>query len=229
MSTRALSGYAVPCTISDYYLVGLFAFSEMAQGPKQWKFPSDLLLENNVVQQIKLILGNFDKNNPVDSWELIKLKIQAISQCATRYCQKQARCEINSLRQTLKKINSKIYDGDNLDKDHKLIEMCLEHCLDKCKFFLEAENKNDWVCIEGKPNKKFLHLEDTKLLDSMLCLKDKEGREIKSTEGILKILFEFYQDLYLMNELSPSSSEMVGFLTKIPSLPKITFDLSALG
>ena len=112
-------------------------------------------------------MENFDKNNPVDSWELIKLKIQAISQCATRYCQKQAKHEINSLQQTLREINSKIYDRDNLDKDQKLMEMCFDHCLDKHKFLLETENKNDWVCIEGKLNKKCLHLEDTKPLDVM--------------------------------------------------------------
>ena len=75
MSTQTLFGYVMPCTISDHYLVGLFSISETALGQKQWKFPSDLLLENNVVQQIKLILENFDKNNPINSWELIKLKI----------------------------------------------------------------------------------------------------------------------------------------------------------
>ncbi len=131
------------------------------------------------------------------------------------------------MQQTLKEINSKIYDRDNLDKDLKLIEMHLDHCLDRHKFFLEAENKTDWVCIEGKPNKKCLYLEDTKPLDNMSCLKDKEGVEVRSTEGILKILFEFYHELYLVNDLAPTESEMEDFLKNIPSLPRITFDLSA--
>ncbi len=140
MSTQLLCGYTTPYSISDHYLLGLFSVSESADGLKQWRFPSDLLSDNAVVQQIKLTLDNFDKDNSVQSWELIKLKVQNLCQHATRYRQKQARCEITGLKNTLNKLNKKIYARENLDHDRRLIEEQLEQCVDRHKFFLETEN-----------------------------------------------------------------------------------------
>ncbi len=164
----------------------------------------------------------------MSSWEIIKLKIQDQSQKSTRFRQKQAKCEITSLKLTLKRINKRIFTGDNLKFDRKLIEACLEQCVERHKFFCEADYTADWVCLEGKPYKSFLHLEDTKIQDPLCCLKDSNGVEVQTMDGILKILQEFYSELYACNELSLSEKEIEDFLNGIISLPRITYEMNNL-
>ncbi len=136
---ESLCGYAAPCSLSDHYLIGVFTVSKESLGPKQWRFPLDLLLDNMFMQQICLVLENFDKKDPVASWEVIKLKIQGLSQKVIRFRQNQVRCEIVALKATLKKINKRIFDGDNLDHDRRLVEASLEQCVERQKFFCVAD------------------------------------------------------------------------------------------
>ena len=90
-------------------------------------------------QQICLVLENFDKKDLVASWEVIKLKIQGLSQKVMRFRQKQAKCKIVALKATLRKINKRIFDGDNLEHDSRLVEACLEQCVERHKFFCVAD------------------------------------------------------------------------------------------
>ncbi len=62
--------------------------------------------------------------------------------------------------------------------------------------------------MEGKPFKKFLHLEDVHTTSPLVGLKDSSGNLVKDTEGILNILCKFYWDLYSEVELSPSKSQI---------------------
>ncbi len=64
---KSLCGYATRCCISDHYLISLFTLADGSIGLKQWKFPLDLLLDNNFSQQIHLVMDNFDKKDPVSS------------------------------------------------------------------------------------------------------------------------------------------------------------------
>ena len=106
--------------------------------------------------------------------------------------------------------------------------MHLEQYLERQKFFCVADQTTDWVCLEGKPCRTFLHLEDTKSQDPLCCLKDASGLEVKSTDGILKILHDFYKELYACSELSPPQKEIQDFLNGITSLPRITYELNNL-
>ncbi len=83
-------------------------------------------------------------------------------------------------------------------------------------------------CLEGKPYKKFLHLEDQKIQDPLSCLKDSNGTEVNSTDSILNIFYNFYKDLYACKMLSPSQKDMEKFLRETSSLPKISCDISYL-
>ena len=103
-------GYCLPVSVSDHYLVGMFSIPDGTTSPKQWRFPSDLLLDISFNQQIHLILENFDNKISFESWEMIKLKVQALSQKVTVFCQRQAQYEITSLRSTLSQINKRIFD-----------------------------------------------------------------------------------------------------------------------
>ncbi len=62
----------------------------------------------------------------------------------------------------------------------------------------------------------------------MCCLKDANGLEVKSTDGILKILHDFYKELYACSKLSLSQKEIQDFLNGITSLPRITHEIHTL-
>ncbi len=60
-------------------MVGLFTPQPDDLGSKQQHFPSDLLSNKALCQQVQLILGNFNSKNHVHSWELIKPCLQEIA------------------------------------------------------------------------------------------------------------------------------------------------------
>ena len=53
-------------------------------------------------------------------------------------------------------------------------------------------NDTDWVCIEGKPNKKFLHLEDTHISSPLQSLKKSDGLETENIDEVLEVLHDYY-------------------------------------
>ena len=65
-------------SFSDHYLVGTFVTPDEDKGPRLWHMPNDALSCPETIQQIQLILGNFDCKMPLNSWELIKVKVQQI-------------------------------------------------------------------------------------------------------------------------------------------------------
>ncbi len=110
-----------------------------------------------------------------------------------QFCLRQSRCEISSLHSTLTRLNKRIFDGDNLEKDHKATQDRIVQCKERLPFL---QDDVEWVCIEGKPFKKFLHLEDVKTSLPLISLKSDQGVETSDIDGILNILHNFYQDLY---------------------------------
>ncbi len=73
-------GCAQPVLYSDHYVVFLFLPHSSDVGPKNWKFPEDLLGDSTFCSQIELVLGNFQPLSATESWESIKIKIQNIAQ-----------------------------------------------------------------------------------------------------------------------------------------------------
>ncbi len=81
-------------------------------------------------------------------------------------------------------------------------------------FFLWDDQKS-WVCFEGKPNKKFLHLKDVKRNNPLNCLKTKDRTECHDTESILEILHDFYSNLYSSKDIQASAVDIEAFWNKI--------------
>ncbi len=136
----------------------------------------------------------------------------------TQFRHVQNKQEIAGLRHSLKVVNEHIFQGEWLDIDRLLLEDRLEYCLHKRGFF---EDGTDWVCLEGKPCKAFLHLEDIKKSQTIDGLYNSMGQVVSDTESILQILNDFYMELYLAEVLSPTKLEIQSFLENTPSIPKI--------
>ncbi len=58
--------------------------------------------------------------------------------------------------------------------------------------------------MEGRPYRSFLHLEDVRQPPVLETLLNQDGFEVKETDGILEILFSYYQDLYEVPHGGPS-------------------------
>ncbi len=80
-------GYASPTPYSDHYMVGLFVPKPIDLAPKAWQFPSNLLSQEDFCSQSQLLFNCFNKNDSVNSWEIIKLCLQERAQQATLFRQ----------------------------------------------------------------------------------------------------------------------------------------------
>ena len=80
-----LKGYSQYMSVSDHYLVGLYKLPDMDKGPKLWCLSEDALSNEHTCQNIDLILNNFNYNDPLNSWEGIKVKVQNTVQVHNKF------------------------------------------------------------------------------------------------------------------------------------------------
>ena len=81
----------------------------------------------------------------------------------TAFRQKQVRTEVKSLCFSLRRLNSRIYKGENLDLDRERLENRLLTLKEREWFDQSTEHEDDWICMKGTMASSFLHLEDEKL------------------------------------------------------------------
>ncbi len=105
-----------------------------------------------------------------------------------------------------------------MEKDYLEIEARLSHCCDRMPFL---NNSVNWVTIEGKPYKCFLHLEDVRVENKLHTLLDQQGNEKSDVVSVLAILWEFYSDLYAEEAIRKTHLEILDFLNKMLSVLKI--------
>ena len=169
--------------------------------------------------QVDLILSNFNKSDTHNSWESIKLKIQSVTQQFTQYRLHQMKNEIKGLKRSISEVNSCIFQGEKLETDRLQLEELLQQAHDQSHF--EMTDNLDWVCLEGKPYKAFLHLEDTYHKIGINSLWDTKGVVTSDTDAILDILHEFYSNLYSGKQDVLTLEDIQKILDNIPSIPKL--------
>ncbi len=165
-------------------------------GPKNWCFAEDLLGNEAFMQQISLIKSNWNKTDPIISWEEIKIKIQTASQKETEYHQKQSVQELQALQQILGYINKRIYEGEILECDKSNIEAKISQIRDREWFMWYGDKECDWAHIEGKMSPAFLHLEDF-LSNLSLEALEINGEVTDDIALILEELNAYYTNLYV--------------------------------
>ncbi len=166
-----------------------------------------------------LLTDCFNEKNAKKSWEEFKLKVQNLSQNYTQFWQTQTRNELASIKSSLKYVNAHIFYGEELEQDWLDLQDCLEQTKDRRHFYSKG---NDWLCLEEKPFKKFLHLEDVCNNSKIEALFDQNGHLIKDTEGILNIIYDFYAELYKAEVGAHNDEQVKNFLASIRSLPKVS-------
>ena len=67
-------------SLSDHSALVLRERSLTTQGPGQWHFAEDLLDNDMILHLIKQVIDSFDKEDPQQSWEVVKVQIKNISQ-----------------------------------------------------------------------------------------------------------------------------------------------------
>ncbi len=188
-------GYAVPTAFSGHYAVGIYLRRIGTKGPKPWRFPIDVLNDETKVEQIMHHLELFNDKDLIGLWEWIKSDVQDMAPIFSAYRQKQLCLEINSLHASLKRLNARIYRGENLDIDRERLENRLLTLKDHIWFDRSADHEDDWLCTEGTMSLDFLHLEDEKnylFLEKLLVA----GEVVTDDEKILNEVGDFYTELY---------------------------------
>ncbi len=102
----------------------------------------------------------FNDKDPISSWEWIKADMQDMAHTFSAFRQKQLCLEITSLCTSLRRLNARIYKGENLDIDREKLETRLLNLKDRSWFDKTADHEDDWLCAEGTMSPDFLHLED---------------------------------------------------------------------
>ena len=168
----------------------------------------------------------FDENNPVDSWEWLKLKAQFKAYNLSKFHLKQFKKEIYGLQSTLKYINNRIYCGEILESDRLNIQMKIEQNHDYMEFFGYESDDFHWIHNEGKMVKSFLHLEDIKINSSISKLLNGSGY-IMGSDKILPTLHDFYAHLYDLAD-TKTEPEIEVFLLELDGLPTVSSDVESL-
>ena len=193
-------GYSHHVSFSDHYLVGIYHLPDTDHGPKLWRMLSDSLSCNLVVQQIQLIIDCFEKKNLITSWENLKVKVQQVIQQNTKFHQRQLQQEIKGLHHTLKYINLRIFQGENLESNRLWIQSKIDQLLNRSWLCDDTNDCDiDWVLHEGKMVKSFLHLEDVSCPLSIKELCTPQGL-VQDSSQILPYLHNFYSHLYSNND-----------------------------
>ncbi len=221
----SLHGYCQYVSFSDHYLVSLFKLPDSDKGLVLWRLSSDMLANQGFVDYMNCQLLFFDYKNPVDSWERLKLCAQHKVQNLSKFRLKQQKYEISALHSTLKYINKQIFLGESLDHDRLLVQTRIEqHCDHLCFFSFDSDSLQ-WIVNEGKMVCSFLHLKDVKNTTVIKELKYHGGSTSGSKE-IIPVLHTFYSHLYEMSDVK-TDSEILEFLTKIDSLPRLIENLDS--
>ncbi len=108
-SIVSLCAYCQHVSFSDHYLVSLFKLPDSDKGPSLWQLSADILTNQDFVDFMNCQFLLFDYKNPVDSWERLKLRAQHKVQDLSKFRMKQQKCEVTTLRTTLKYINKHIF------------------------------------------------------------------------------------------------------------------------
>ena len=188
--------------------------------------PEDALNNEYTCQNIDLILNNFIYNDPLNSWEGIKMKIQSAVQACTKFCQKQIQQELVGLKSSLCLINKCIFYREQFDSDRTWLQLKVEQLKSRAWF---ASDKNDceleWLQSEGKMVKSFLHSEDVHA--DILLHKVWNGQQfVLSPDQVLPVIHEFYAQLYDSCD-NKEDSEIDQLLNKL-SIPMLKGDTSSL-
>ncbi len=191
-----LKGYSQYISVSDHYLVGLYKLPDKDKGPKLWHLPEDALSNKCTCQNIDLILNNFNYNDPLNSWEGIKVKVQNTVQVHNKFCQKQIQQELAGLKSSLRLINQRIFSGEQLNLDRIRLQLKVEQLKNRAWFASDRyECSLEWVQNEGKMVKSFLHLEDTHA-DIALHEAWNGQQYVLDADKVLPVIHDFYSHLY---------------------------------
>ncbi len=82
----------------------------------------DSLENEDLVKALRQVLLEVSKDNPVQAWDMAKLQVKNAVQDFTQFRKKQHDAELASLRKLLHSIESRIYQGEELEGDRRQIQ-----------------------------------------------------------------------------------------------------------
>lgn len=200
-------------------------------GKSYWKFNSSLCNEKDFVDGVKKKISEIEETwrNQITSkikfWDFMKMKLREYIMKFSRERAKLRRVHTEKLEKEIKDLEYRL--TINIDC-HKSIQdeidmkkMELEKLFDYSRQGLKVRSRTEWS-EEGEKNSKFFEqlLKSNKRKSVIKEIYNENKETVRDGKGILKIIREFYENLYACKngEITEDIENM--FLNELPKLSK---------
>ncbi len=178
------------------------------KGPGYWKLNSKILvlpeyrkLIENIVNDCMTNYNNLEKRI---LWEIIKIRVKEESIKFGIARAKLNRDKISKLQNELDTLNKQADEGNNIDKNRKSeIENEIQGYYDEKREGSIIRSKIKWIKEGEKSTAFFFGLEKSMQKKNVICkLKNNDGELCTEDSDILKMIWEFYDDLFSSRNVS---------------------------
>ena len=202
------------------------------RGPGFWKFNNTLLNDEVYVAHIRELVPQIhDKYSFVQDkqlfWELLKMEIRENSISFAKQKSRALSKRETEISQRLDHLDNLICNSNNLLNidntlnEYEALKTELHSIYDRKGKAAMFQSKCRWIEKEEKPTKYFFNLEKRNYNRKTINeLRKQNGVEIREEKEILKVIQEFYEDLY-SSEIS-TSQEQFDLFTRNLIFPRLS-------
>lgn len=171
--------------------------NENLRGPGYWKFNTSLLENKNFIGEMNILLKQFafDKEKPIDSWDILKRRIKTFCINFSKKLSKSYKSKISSIQKEINIIENLPYENINMNRKREL-ETELSELINKKAKGAQIRSRANWIENGEKNTAYFLSLEKKRQLSNVIKSLRNGNDYISDEDQILQSLCEFYEKLY---------------------------------
>ena len=198
-----------------------------AYGRSYWKFNSSLCDDKDFVEGIKMKISEIERiwrgqiRSKIKFWEFMKMKLREYIMAFSRGRAKLRRSRIEKLEKEIKVLEDCLTTNFNVDiqNEIELKKEELDKLFDYSRQGLKVRSRVEWS-EEGEKNSQFFEqlLKSNKRRSAIKEIYNEHQEMVKDCKGIIKIIRDFYKNLYACKNLETSDDVKNMFLNDLPKL-----------
>ena len=196
-------------------------------GRSYWKFNSSLCDDKDFVEGIKMKISEIERiwrgqiRSKIKFWEFMKMKLREYIMAFSRGRAKLRRSRIEKLEKEIKVLEDCLTTNFNVDiqNEIELKKEELDKLFDYSRQGLKVRSRVEWS-EEGEKNSQFFEqlLKSNKRRSAIKEIYNEHQEMVKDCKGIIKIIRDFYKNLYACKNLETSDDVKNMFLNDLPKL-----------
>ena len=193
--------------LSDHKALSLtIKIHSSKRGPGCWKLNTRLLKDKTYVESMESVLVDFMKRdanmNYCNKWEMIKIKIKETSIQLSKEISRNRKCKIQLLEEEIHKTENEVTKAE---KQQQLQKYYTEEVIGA-----QIRSKVEKIDDSEFNTKLFKAIEKSKQIRNTIdCLKLKNGKDVHTSGEIMKVMNDFYKDLYASKNIPNDRMENV--------------------